>query len=63
MKSNMKIVFFGAGAVGQSVGGWIAPHHDNVFFLDQGEVATYHERERGYSLQKRGREQKRTCKT
>lgn len=39
MKKDMKIVFFGAGAIGQSVGGWIAPHHDNVFFLDQGEVA------------------------
>ncbi|HOT46238.1 MAG TPA: 2-dehydropantoate 2-reductase [Spirochaetota bacterium] len=39
MKQNMKIVFFGAGAIGQSVGGWIAPHHDNLYFLDRGDVA------------------------
>jgi 2-dehydropantoate 2-reductase len=39
MKSNPKIVFFGAGAIGQSVGGWIVPHNDNVCFLDRGEVA------------------------
>ncbi len=39
MKKGMKIVFFGAGAIGQSVGGWIAPHHDNLYFLDRGDVA------------------------
>ncbi len=39
MNKNMKIVFFGAGAIGQSVGGWIAPHHDNIYFLDRGDVA------------------------
>ncbi len=39
MKKDMKIVFFGAGAIGQSVGGWIAPHHENTYFLDRGDVA------------------------
>ncbi|MCP4134200.1 MAG: 2-dehydropantoate 2-reductase [bacterium] len=39
MKKDMKIVIFGAGAIGQSVGGWIAPHHENLFFLDRGDVA------------------------
>ncbi len=39
MKNNPKIVFLGAGAVGASVGGWLAPKYDNVYFLDQGETA------------------------
>ncbi|HNW30165.1 MAG TPA: 2-dehydropantoate 2-reductase [Spirochaetota bacterium] len=39
MKKDMKIVFLGAGAIGQSVGGWLAPHHGNLYFLDRGEVA------------------------
>ncbi|MBU3914922.1 2-dehydropantoate 2-reductase [bacterium] len=39
MKKNPKIVFLGAGAVGASVGGWLAPVYDTVFFLDQGETA------------------------
>ncbi len=39
MKDNMKIVFFGSGVVGQTIGGWLAPHHDNLYFLDQGETA------------------------
>ncbi len=36
---DLKIVFFGAGVVGGSVGAWVAEHHENVFFIDQGEVA------------------------
>ncbi len=39
MNNNPKIVFLGTGAIGQSVGGWIAPHYNNLYFLDQGEVA------------------------
>jgi len=39
MENNMKIVFFGAGAIGQSVGGWIAQHYSNLFFVDRGDVA------------------------
>jgi len=36
---NPKILFFGAGVIGASVAGWIAPHHDNILVLDQGETA------------------------
>lgn len=35
----MKIVFFGAGAIGQSVGAWVSEHHPDVFFADRGKVA------------------------
>jgi 2-dehydropantoate 2-reductase len=34
-----KILFFGAGVIGGSVAGWLAPHCDNLFLLDQGETA------------------------
>jgi len=36
---SKKIVFFGAGAIGGSVGAWVAEQYENVWFLDQGEVA------------------------
>ncbi len=39
MNENPTIVFLGAGAVGASLGAWIAPHHENTYFLDIGEVA------------------------
>ena len=39
MRDNPKIVFFGAGAIGGSVGGWVAAHHANTYFVDRGEVA------------------------
>ncbi len=39
MKENPKIVFLGVGAVGASVGAWIAPKYENTYFLDQGETA------------------------
>ncbi len=58
MKSNMKIVFFGAGAIGQSVGGWIAPHHDNVYFFDQGDVAKTM-KEKGVTLYRKDEENKK----
>ncbi len=38
-EKNPKILFFGAGVIGGSVAGWIAPYHDNLFVLDQGETA------------------------
>ena len=38
-RPDLKLVFLGAGVVGGSVGAWVAEHHDNVFFLDQGPVA------------------------
>ena len=37
--SGMKIAFFGTGAIGASVGGWVAQSHGQVWFIDQGEVA------------------------
>jgi 2-dehydropantoate 2-reductase len=38
-REKPKIVFFGAGVIGGSVAGWIAPHCENLFVLDQGETA------------------------
>ncbi|MCP4022494.1 MAG: NAD(P)-binding domain-containing protein, partial [Desulfobacteraceae bacterium] len=35
---EMKIVVFGAGAVGATVGGWLSEYHDNLYFLDRGPV-------------------------
>ncbi len=39
MKKDLNIIIFGAGAVGASVGGWIASEYNNIFFYDKGEVA------------------------
>ena len=39
MKDNPKILFFGAGAIGGTVGSWIAEKYENIFFLDKGEIA------------------------
>lgn len=36
---DLKVVFFGSGVIGGSVGGWIASQYDHVRFLDQGKVA------------------------
>lgn len=36
---DMKIVVFGAGAVGSTIGGWIANHHKKLYFFDRGPVA------------------------
>lgn len=38
MKINPKIVFFGAGAIGGSVGAWVARQYENIFFLDRGQI-------------------------
>jgi len=38
MNKNTKIVFFGAGAIGASVGAWLIPYHSNTWFVDQGAV-------------------------
>ena len=32
MNKDMKIVMFGAGAIGQSVGGWVAGAYDSIRF-------------------------------
>lgn len=39
MNKDPKIVVFGSGVIGGSVGGWIAPHYQNIWFLDQGATA------------------------
>ncbi len=59
MKDNMKIVIFGSGVVGQTIGGWLAPHHDNLYFLDQGETAKTL-KEQGITLYQQGEEDKKT---
>lgn len=35
---DLKIAFFGAGAIGASVGGWVAPFHEETYFIDQGKI-------------------------
>ena len=59
MKQDMKIVMFGAGAIGQTVGGWIAPFHENIWFLDRGEVASTL-KEKGITLFMQGKEGEKT---
>ncbi len=39
MKDNPTIVFFGAGAVGASIGAWVTAKNENIYFLDVGDVA------------------------
>ncbi len=39
MKENPNIVIFGAGAIGGSVGAWVAEKYENVQMLDVGKVA------------------------
>ena len=39
MNERLNLVFFGAGPVGSTVGGWISANHPNVFFFDRGPVA------------------------
>ncbi len=38
-RDDLKLVFLGAGVIGGSVGGWIAPFHRETYFLDVGPVA------------------------
>lgn len=35
---ELRVAFFGTGAIGATVGSWIAPHHEETWFLDQGRV-------------------------
>jgi 2-dehydropantoate 2-reductase len=44
-----KVAFFGTGAIGATVGGWILPYHRDVWFIDQGETANAL-KERGITL-------------
>ncbi|NLH47533.1 MAG: ketopantoate reductase family protein [Myxococcales bacterium] len=40
LPDSMKIVFFGTGVIGGSVGGWIAPHYPHLYFLDREPIST-----------------------
>jgi len=39
MNDKPNIIIFGAGAIGGTVGGWVAEKYDRVYFLDKGPVA------------------------
>lgn len=56
-KENINIIFFGAGPVGATVGGWVAAAYEHVYFLDQGAVADAL-RQRGITLYEGGKKQK-----
>jgi 2-dehydropantoate 2-reductase len=36
---DKKVLFFGVGAIGGSIGAWVAEKYENAYFLDQGEIA------------------------
>ncbi|GAH03725.1 unnamed protein product, partial [marine sediment metagenome] len=36
-RNNLTIVIYGAGAVGASICGWLAPHYENIYLLARGE--------------------------
>jgi 2-dehydropantoate 2-reductase len=36
--NDLKMAFFGTGAIGASVGGWVAPFHKETYFFDQGKI-------------------------
>jgi len=50
---GLHVLIFGAGAVGATVGGWLAPHHASVTLLDRGPVAAAL-RDRGLTLYQQG---------
>jgi 2-dehydropantoate 2-reductase len=39
LPANPKIIICGAGVIGGTVGAWLAPHYDNLFLVDRGEIA------------------------
>ncbi len=49
MLRDLNVLIFGAGAVGSTVGGWLAPHHRSLHFFDRGPVASAL-KERGLTL-------------
>lgn len=57
MNENPKIVIFGAGAVGQTVGGWIAQKYQNIYFVSRGE-ALQRMKTQGVSLYKKHKKKK-----
>ena len=36
---GLKIVFVGTGVIGGSIGAWVAPQYDRLYFLDRGDTA------------------------
>ena len=38
-RRGLKIVVVGTGVIGGTVAAWVAPHHDPLYVLDQGETA------------------------
>jgi 2-dehydropantoate 2-reductase len=56
--TNLKMVIFGAGPVGGTVGGWIAAKYDNIYFLDQGPIAAGM-KAKGLTLYEGGRQETR----
>lgn len=51
----MKVVILGAGAIGGCLGGWLSEVYNEIYLLDQGEVAK-NLKERGLTLYKQGQE-------
>lgn len=45
MKESMNVLMFGAGAVGASVGAWVAQKHDNIWVYDKTEILDAIERD------------------
>jgi 2-dehydropantoate 2-reductase len=54
----MSFVIIGAGAIGGCLGGWLSKAHDDVYLLDQGEVAR-NLKEKGLTLYHQGEEDKK----
>lgn len=54
----MKFVIIGAGAIGSCLGGWLSEVYDEVFLLDQGEVAK-NLKEKGLTLYQQGMEDRK----
>ena len=52
---GMRILVFGAGAVGSTVAGWMATRHEEISLLARGETAEAI-RERGILMYRQGRE-------
>ncbi len=46
---GLKLVFVGTGVIGGSVGAWVAPHYDRLYFVDRGDSAKAL-RERGLTV-------------
>jgi 2-dehydropantoate 2-reductase len=55
----MNVVIFGTGAIGGCLGGWLSEVYDNIYLLDQGEVAK-NLKEKGLTLYKQGEEANKT---